>query len=316
MDRIVAFDTSIVSENGGDNIIMESCNEILREIFPEDFIIHLPTHDRIGSFGRQYCQSVKYKILCGTNILASRMPRFTMWDAKLSDIKYLQGTCLLGAGWREYEGDPNLYSKHFWKKVLSNDLIHSVRDSYTEEKLKKLGFENVVNTSCPTMWILTPEHCAQVPTTKANNVLTTVTNYRTNPEEDKKMLDILCKNYDKVYIWIQALEDYNNLKSFYDIEKLNIVDPSLEALDKTLEMDDLEYCGTRLHAGIRALDHKKRTTIIAKDNRALEIGKDTELNVIKSEELDSLESKINSNFETKLSLPWENIETWKNQFKK
>lgn len=316
MDRIVAFDTSLVSENGGDNIIMEHCNRILEEIFPEDFIIHLPTHDRIGSFGRQYCQNVKYKIVCGTNILASRMPRFTMWDVKLSDIKYLKGTCLLGAGWREYEDDPNLYSKHFWKKVLSKDLIHSVRDSYTEEKLRKLGFENVVNTSCPTMWGLTPEHCAQVPTSKARNVLTAVTNYRMNSEEDKKMLDILCDNYGKVYIWIQALEDYNYLNSFYDIKKLNIVNPSLKCLDEALEMDDIEYCGTRLHAGVRVLEHKKRATIIAKDNRALEIGKDTGLNVIESEKIDSLEETINSEFATNLTLPWDNINTWKNQFKK
>ena len=32
-NKIVAFDTSIITANGGDNIIMSCCNEILEEVF-------------------------------------------------------------------------------------------------------------------------------------------------------------------------------------------------------------------------------------------------------------------------------------------
>ncbi len=312
MERIVAFDTSLVSENGGDQIILEYCNGILNELFPKDFIVHIPTHDRIGSFGRGYCMEAKYKIMCGTNILASRMPKFKMWDANLSDIKYIEGTCLLGTGWREYEGNPNLYSKYFWKKVLSKDLIHSVRDSYTEEKLRNLGFDNVVNTSCPTMWKLTEEHCNKIETKKSENVITTLTNYRMEPQKDKQMLDVLCDNYNKVYIWIQALEDYTYLKKIYDLKKLILINPNYHCLDDILEQDNIEYCGTRLHAGIRALNKGKRTTIIAKDNRAKEIAKDTNLNVIK---MDEMEEVINGEIITDIKLPYENIRLWKEQFK-
>ncbi|MCR5703799.1 MAG: polysaccharide pyruvyl transferase family protein [Eubacterium sp.] len=314
MNRIVAFDTSLVSENGGDNIILDYCNEILGELFPEDFIIHIPTHDKIGNFGKQYCTQARYKIMCGTNILASRMPRFKMWDANILDLKYIKGTCLLGTGWREYEGEPNAYSRYFWKKALHREMIHSVRDGYTEEKLRKLGFNNVLNTSCPTMWKLTPEHCKEIPRKKANRVVTTLTNYRMNPEEDVKMLEMVCRNYEEVYIWIQALEDYNYLKQIFDVNRLKIVNPMLKNLDEVLQLEDMEYCGSRLHAGIRALNYKKRVTILAKDNRALEIGKDTGLNVVKSSEVQLAEDIINGEIETNLSIPFENIEKWKKQF--
>ena len=141
--------------------------------------------NKINKYAKQNCLDAEFKIMCGTNVLASRMPKFRMWEAGIRDIKYIKDVCLLGAGWREYENEPNCYTKYFWEKVLNKELIHSVRDSYTEEKLKKLGFENVVNTSCPTMWRLTPEHCGQIPTKKSNNVLTTLTDYRRNIKDDR-----------------------------------------------------------------------------------------------------------------------------------
>ena len=44
--------------------------------------------------------------------------------------------------------------------------------------------------------------------------------------------------------------------------------------------ENIDYVGTRLHAGIRALQHKKRTIIIGIDNRAIEKAKDFNLTVI------------------------------------
>ena len=313
LNRVVAFDTSIISENGGDNVIMDYCNNIMENIFTDSFIVHVPTHERIGKNGKKYCKEAKYKLLCGTNILASKLPKFRIWEAGLRDIKYISDVCLFGVGWMEYQDNPNIYSKYFWRKVLSKSLIHSVRDSYTEKKLNDLGFDNVVNTGCPTMWNLSLEHCKNIPQTKKEYVVTTLTDYRKNSINDKKMLDILFENYRKVYIWIQALEDYYYLKEIYDIEKLNIVKPGLNNLDRILSKDDIEYCGTRLHAGIRALNYGKRTTIIAKDNRAIEIGKDTGLNVLN--DIDEMEKLLNSNIVTEIELPWENIKKWKNQFK-
>ena len=128
-----------------------------------------------------------------------------MWSVSLRDVKYIKNTILLGAGWREYEKSVNLYTKYFWKTVLDKRYLHSVRDNYTKARLRKMGIGNVINTGCPTMWNLTPEFCSTVPEKKAKNVITTLTNYRaTKPEIDEKMLNILFKHYEHVFVWIQA----------------------------------------------------------------------------------------------------------------
>ena len=72
--------------------------------------------------------------------------------------------------------------------------------------------------------------------------------------------------------------------------------------------------GTRLHAGVRALQHKKRTLILSVDNRANEIAKDTNLPVISRDNLAAIASWINSKYETKIKIPVDNINQWKNQF--
>lgn len=316
IDRVVAFDTSLISENGGDNIIMKYINNILQELWGEDFIVHIPTHDSMGRNARYYCEQAKYKIMCGTNILTANMLRTKMWNVNYRDIKHIKNTILLGAGWREYEKPVNLYTKYFWRKTLEGKYLHSVRDEYTKKRLQKIGINNIVNTGCPTMWGLTQEFCAAIPEIKSKNVITTLTNYRaTKPEVDEKMFNILFEHYDHVYIWIQALEDYAYLKSLKIKKEPEIVCPGLYNFDNILLQNDIEYCGTRLHAGIEALNQKKRTLIIAKDNRALEIGKDTGLPVISEENLDKLADIIESPIKCKIQIPISNIERWKAQFK-
>lgn len=315
LDRVVAFDTSLISENGGDSIIMKYINNILQELWGEDFIVHVPTHDTIGKAAYYYCNQARHKIMCGTNILTANMIKTKMWSVSLRDVKYIKNTILLGAGWREYEKSVNLYTKYFWKTVLDKRYLHSVRDNYTKARLRKMGIGNVINTGCPTMWNLTPEFCSTVPETKAKNVITTLTNYRaTKPEIDEKMLNILFKHYEHVFVWIQALEDYAYLKSLKTEKKPEIIYPGLNNLDSMLQQSDIEYCGTRLHAGIEALNYGKRTLIIAKDNRAIEIGRDTKLPVISENEIDKLSDIIEAPIKCKIEIPVNNIQQWKAQF--
>ena len=79
--------------------------------------------------------------------------------------------------------------------------------------LNKIGIKNVVNTACPTMWRLNEEHCSSIPKEKADRVITTLTNYNRDLDNDKILLDMLLENYKEVYIWIQAIEDYEYLFS-------------------------------------------------------------------------------------------------------
>ena len=78
--------------------------------------------------------------------------------------------------------------------------------------------------------------------------------------------------------------------------------------------NNIEYVGTRLHGGIYALRHKKRAIIISIDERAQSISADTGLITIEKDSLDGLPSLINSEFETKLNIPFDEIARWKEQF--
>lgn len=317
-EACAVFDTAAGSKNKGDFIIMDYCNQILDEILADVPKTHISTH--VGNKARSNLavRYARYKILCGSNILSSAMDTSGGWDIYTNDYANYFDLCLLGVGWNNYEADPNAFTQDILKSLLSKTWIHSVRDSYTECKLKALGFDNVLNTACPTMWKLTPEHCALIPQTKAKIVLTTVTDYRKDFVQDQSMFEILLKSYETVFVWIQGNDDFDYLSKLGIIDKVTCLDYSLEELDQfILSSKPLDFVGTRLHAGIRALNHKCRSIIIGIDNRSVEISKDTKLMVLDRKSVQNqLYDLIHSSFETQIVLPQTNIDRWKKQFLK
>ena len=168
------------------------------------------------------------------------------------------------------------------------------------------------------MWMLTPEFCSTIPTKKADRCVFTLTGRRNNEKilkEDQILLDILLRNYDEVNFWIQGDLDFSYLKRMKNIEKVNIIEPSIEAYDSLLSEDNLDYVGTRLHGGVYAMRHGKRAIIIAIDERATEINRRNNLNCIAQKDIESkLEKMIQSEFATEIKMPFEAIEQWKLQF--
>lgn len=314
--NIVLFDTSLMSKNSGDHIIMDYCYKILIDLLPNSFFTSVPTQDSIGKVARENLQKCDGNVVCGTNLLSSKMNKYRQWKFSDSDIKYFSKVCLLGVGWWQYENKPNLYTQHLLKKILSNGNLHSVRDKYTQEMLQSIGIENVIYTGCPTMWGLTPEHCAQIPKEKARDVVTTFTDYHQNTDLERELIRILKQNYERVFIWPQSFEDYQNIKSMGLDGEVTVLGANLQSYDYLLEnSDSLDYVGTRLHAGIRALNNKKRAIILANDNRAKEISKDTGLKIVDwSRITEVLEENIQAEFETCIHLPAENIDKWKKDF--
>lgn len=312
--KVLIYDTSISTNNSGDFIIMDYCNKIIQNCLKCNFD-YLSTHKPITTALTKDCCYDK-QIVCGTNLLFPRMDRQGHWNYPF-EYKYLDQLCLLGVGWYAYDDtEISKFSQKWYRTVLNNGNLHSVRDSYTEQKLKSIGIENVINTSCPTMWNLTGDFCKQIPSSKANAVITTLTDYRKNPDVDKYMLQVLSKLYDVVYIWLQGTGDFEYLSTLIsNVDDYKLIPFDLNEYDKVLQNEDVDYVGTRLHAGIRALNHCKRSIIIAVDNRAIEIAKDTNLPVMKREAVKlCLEKRILSTFSTNIKLPVEKIELWKSQF--
>ena len=132
---------------------------------------------------------------------------------------------------------------------------------------------------------------------------------------DQAMLDILSGCYDRVFLWPQGKDDNEYFQKVRMKDNIELVPFGLASYDKILELKNIDYVGTRLHAGIRALSKCHRTIIISIDNRARNIGKDTGLPIVEREDIETLlQQKIYSEFVTDLRIPIDNIKQWKNQF--
>lgn len=315
--NISVFDTSIATQNIGDEIIMDAVYNELYDVFKDDMFLRIPSHEVIGISSLSLIRNSVFGIVGGSNILSSTMNRYKQWKITLIQSYFIkQKVLLLGVGWRNYQNKPNFVTKLLLNQLLNRKYIHSVRDSYTEAKLKEQGFSNVLNTSCPTMWRLTTEHCAQIPQSKADTVVFTLTDYSKDINADVFLIETLLENYKNVHYWVQSRKDLIYLNELnIDIDKIKIISPSLRAYNNFLETTDCDYVGTRLHGGVRALQKKKRTIIIGVDNRAIEKKKDFNLIVIERNELDSdLKKLINSELKTDIKIPTDNIVKWKAQF--
>lgn len=314
MNRITVFDTSVCTENVGDEIIMDCVNKQLRDMFKKTMFLRVPTHEKITKISYLRMKKTQLGFVGGTNLLASNMRYpINQWNIHIWNTKHMNNVVLMGVGSQNYGDKINWYTKLLYKKALSPKFLHSVRDSYTEMIMKKMGINNVINTGCPTLWSLTEEHCKSIPHKKSQDVICTFTDYNKNEELDRKLAEILFKNYRNVYCWIQGSRDYEYIKSISD--KFILIDPHLEEYDKILTSDlDLDYVGTRLHAGIRAMQKGRRSIILSIDNRAREMGRDYNLNIIERDDIEKLEDYINSDFKTDVKLNTENINKWKEQF--
>lgn len=313
-DRAVLFDTSLGSQNLGDSIIRHYCDLALREILAEKNTSRVPTHSLPTQQQVKAVAEAGVKIVCGTNLITPHFEEFSNWKMP-GNLKGYRDIVTLGVGWGYYCGDISPASRFVYRTILSKTGLHSVRDAYTERKFRQMGITNVVNTGCPTLWGLSPEKCAAIPQSKASRVITTLTDYARDPEADRRMIEILKRNYDRVSVWIQGTEDQAYLDELTEPGEVIVIPRELDAYTAGLNSGDVDYAGTRLHAGIHAMNCGVRTIILAVDNRAIEMGSDFNLPVIRREDLaEKLEPMIRGQWKTDVKLPGEQISKWKGQF--
>ena len=311
----ILLDTAMGSENSGDFIIMDACSAIADSLFGGS-TSHIATH--YPSEALETMEGWREKILCGTNILYSDMSKQEQWALPQSLVR-ATNVCLLGVGMSDIGIDKqtNAYTSFFYHTILSKSRYHSVRDELTKRRLESIGIKNVLNTACPTMWALTDEAQARIPQRKASTVITSITDYAFSPEADRRMLGILAEEYEKVIIWVQGSHDVDwCLSKIIDLDKFKLIGPNTDDLNSCLKDPDIDYVGTRLHAGIRCLNKGHRSLIVTVDNRARQIGKDTGLPTIERMALfdGGLENWINNPKKNKISLPLEAINKWKDQW--
>lgn len=316
-EQIVYFDPGCGTQNLGDEIISDSARKELDTRFRSYYKVRISTHQGMSFRFRRYINNNKYSFVLGSNLLKSNMLfGFRQWDISLMDSIQIHNCILVGCGWQTYESKrTDIYSSLLYKQLLSKDYYHSVRDEYTKTKLKELGVKNVLNTGCATLWRLGEEHCSHIRKTRGELVVTTVTDYRKDPIRDMDMISLLKKLYKKVYIWLQGDRDYSYLKNLGVLKHLGIINPNLYEYDSFLdEHPEADYVGTRLHGGIRALQHGNRTLIISVDNRAREMAHDYHIPIIERRDIALLPETVKNNIESRINIDETIINAFLNQF--
>lgn len=326
MKRITLLDTAVGSTNKGDEIIMRCCKEELS--LGGYFVLNAPTHlktiSMLESIGvlpdsANEISRSEYKFVCGTNLLQSNMlHRSNQWDIDLLTCKPFANSILVGVGGHvaEIGGIKGKYTAELYKKVLSHEYIHSVRTKAAEEDLTRLGFK-AINTGCVTLWKLSPDFCAGIPKEKGRNAIVTLTDYNRDAEKDRLLLEVVIKNYQKVYFWPQGIYDDEYLRELGFEKDLIVLPADVDAYERVLNNEEsLDYIGTRFHGGIFAMRHQKRCIIISLDERMTAMQERIKNNVISRSRIgDQLEKIIQSEFETFVDINLGLIATWKAQFR-
>lgn len=150
---------------------------------------------------------------------------------------------------------------------------------------------------------------------KGDEVVMTLTDYSQEAQVDRQLLEVLKRSYRRVYLWCQGSGDYEYYTSIANLNEVKMIPPGLRAYDDLLNdrSVSLDYVGTRLHGGIRALQHKRRTLIIGVDHRALEKGRDFNLPVLKRYvPAAELEQAVNLNFPCVIQIPVDKIGAGRN----
>ena len=336
--KICLFDPGFKSPNLGDLVIQEAVKREIANIFENYELVSIPTHSYPSQKDINLALSCPLILVGGSNLIDSTMNEYKQWRISFKQKIQLGRAVLFGVGWRKYQDAPNLYSKISLKAVLSNKLLHSVRDEYTKMQLEKAGIKNVINTGCPTMWPLASIKSDEIPREKSENVLVMLTDYKKEPELDKKLLELAIAKYKKVFVWPQGGGDMNYIlnlisemglptavlgavrQDFSDIAAdtrfpFIMINRSIAAFEELLNSEvAFDYIGTRLHGGIKCLIARKRTLILEIDNRAKEIALNTGLPTSQRADFSYINQWIDGPSITNIKIDVDSINSWKTQF--
>ncbi|WP_434037640.1 polysaccharide pyruvyl transferase family protein [Formosa sp. 4Alg 33] len=330
MKKIVLFDPGLENNNGdfsknlGDLIIQESVVKQLKNVFGDNEIISISTHSEIGKREKSLLKEADFTFVGGSNLMSSDLKKYNQWkNSKKSffkEVPIVNNAILLGVGWWQYQNTPTDFTSSFYQKLLHSDRQHSVRDGYTKQMLHKAGIDNVINTTCPTIWELDGTSIDREYNSESD-LLFMLTDYHPNPELDNSLLTLFLKYFNKdIYYFPQGSGDRAYLESLEVFKKnsnrFKIMQHNINDLFNLVQSNkNLVYIGSRLHGGIKCIHNNVPALILANDNRAIEIKKDVNIPVLEKKELIEIENWIKGETSFgKIKVSLEDIAKWKNQF--
>lgn len=306
------------SPNVGDLIISRAVQRELLEIFGSSTeIIRVPTHEFPTARTLSALKKAELTFVGGSNLLYFTWWRPALWKIGPFGVLGYRNLILFGVGWGAYGISPNSYGRWLCSLVLDPRAAHSVRDGYTRQLADQgLRISKVMNTTCPTMWRLTPDHVRSIRRTKGQECIFALTHYRIgrDPVHDLQLIRDLQDRYrGRLLLWPQAPGDLDYARSLGYSGK--VIERSLESLLSLLGSGvEFDYVGTRLHAGVLCLEHGVRSLIISIDNRAREIGSDTGLPTVARQDRSKLLEWTEGGGAVEIRLPQQAIDEWRAQF--
>lgn len=323
MDNILLLDTSIASDNIGDAIIMECVRKELEPLLMHNYVRTLPTHVSAfhwyqvlrGSNAVRSFSEAKLKFVGGSNLLVpDLLTHYPQWNINICNYQPLKNSILVGVGaGAGAESGSNWYTRYVYQHLLHPTIYHSARDERSKKYIESLGLK-AINTGCVTMWMLTPDFCKMIPTKKADRVVFTLTAHDRIDTRDQYIINTLLRNYSEIYFWPQGIKDYDYFHALQGVDGIRVLPATKEAYDNYLNQNDTDYVGTRLHGGVYSMRHKRRSIIIAIDERARAINEKNHLNCVDLNHIEELNQKISSVFDTRIEMDYDAINMWKKQF--
>jgi hypothetical protein len=310
------------STNLGDVVIYRAILSQLNRFFPGEEICRISSHEPLEEEHYEQIEKSRLMFLGGSNLLSSDLLTYNQWNFAKDPSNYerprFKDAILFGIGWWQYQDAPTSFTADFYRRILHPEQLHSVRDGYTAARLKDIGFSNVVNTGCPSMWGLDGIVADRTVRWTEDCVLM-LTDYYTHPAEDERILSLALEHFKNIFFFPQGTGDIaylNTLPSFQaHSRRFEMLDHSLEALEQFLDQERVTYFGTRLHGGITALKHGAPSLILGVDNRSLEKARDFNLPVIPRRDPESIEKWLRGELRfPKISVPHEDIARWCEQF--
>ena len=220
MSHICLLDPALPRKDGnpldnlGDCVISEAIIKELEDLrLPQ--IHRLPTKRKLKASELQLVREADIVLLGGSNLLSSNLRRYNQWkiSASIRNLIWppLTNVICCGTGWWQYQGAPTVRTRMFYSRVLSPNKLHSVRDQYSVTKLRQCGIENVVNTSCPTLWSL---HGRETNHRQGKNIVFTLTDYKKDAARDNALISLLGNVASgEMAFFPQGLKDEKYLRS-------------------------------------------------------------------------------------------------------
>lgn len=308
--RLAVFDPSLATDNLGDEVIYQAVEVVLLDLFPNAFIHRIASHEALSDRSHKVLRAADMVFVAGSNLLP---PDGGQWRLTLADSLFCDNIVVIGAGWQHDSTPLTRESTKIIRRTFHRTALHAVRDQPAADNLATLGLR-VVNTSCPTLWSIDAAAAARIPIVRAPEAVVAVTAYRKRPAEDAAFLRLVTECYRKVWFYPQMADDVPHLERI-GFGHLPRIRASTEAYTRFLAENDVDYVGSRLHGGIRALQTGKRSLILQVDNRARDIATHTGLPSARLDDLAGIRAWIEAPAPTVLRLPAADIAAWKSQFR-